>query len=621
MRHYGSTHRARYLLIAALLLLTLIPRPPDAGAASPAVRMIASVSLGDPFGSSVAVLGDSYAFVGTSTARTLDVIDQQRGTLTASLNLPGLTPFGIVPLNMDMSALTLSSDNRFLYVLNRLRQDVDVFDLTGATAPRAIGMREDAGHALSLSLDGRILAVLGARGATFLDTQRGTTLETVAWATAVTWSSRALYILDVQGAHAAVGEFVGGHMKRTFQLPPGTSLTPQTGSLALSPDGGTLYVLWNGLRAVSLATGRIEASLSLPFVPAYTGLAIAPNGRQAMIWAPSFAAIHQSPSTTPGYVVITGGFVGGGIQPIALPALRPVTADTSLRAINTPHDVAYSGDSTRAYVATDHLLAVVATETYGPDHSARVRVAIPGLATGPVVSCSSYNLAGAWTFTAASYATFGAGTGQATLQQSGAALSGTLELSGTTFTLSGSVQGPSVSLNLTAPGQVSSTYTGMISGDAHSIVGGDGVMVGVARCGTPPVTSGGSSGSGSSASGGSGGAGSGGSGSGGSGSGGTTPCQAWNVSGSWNFTASPTSQIGQGTSQATFSQSGATLSGAMQFNGLAYTISGTVNGTAVTLSYSAPGQIATDDQGTLSADGKTLSAGQGTFQGAAACAG
>src|SRR6185312_13363650 len=116
-----------------------------------------------------------------------------------------------------------------------------------------------------------------------------------------------------------------------------------------------------------------------------------------------------------------------------------------------------------------------------------------------------------------------------------------------------------------------------------------------ARCGTPPVTSGGS-GSDS----GSGGAGSGSGGSGGGGAG----CNAWNLSGSWSFTASPTSQIGQGTGQATFSQSGEALSGSMQFNGLTYTLSGTVAGANVNLSYSAPGQIATSDQGALSADGK-----------------
>ncbi|HVC82176.1 MAG TPA: hypothetical protein VNL35_16925 [Chloroflexota bacterium] len=612
MSHSGSVRLARRLLAMALLVLTIVPHPSPAGAASMTVRVVGAIGLGDPFGSSVAALGDSYAFVGTSTGRTLDVVDQQRGTLRASLDLPGLTPFGIVPLNMDMSALTLSPDNRYLYVLNRLRQDVDVFDLTGAAVPRAIGMREDAGHALSLSLDGTVLAVVGTLGTTFLDTRRGTTLETISWASAVTWSSRALYLLDIQGANAAVGEFMGGHLKRSFKLPTGTSLTPKTGSLALSPDGGTLYVLWNGLHAISLASGRTTANLALPFVPAYTGLAIAPNGRQAMIWAPSFAAIHESPSTTPGYVVVTGGFVGGGIQPIALPSLRPVAADTSLRAIDTPHEVAYSGDSARAYVATDHTLAVVATGTLGTDREPNARVAIPGLATGPVVSCSSYDVAGTWSFTAAAYATFGAGTGPVTLAQSGTALSGTLQLSGTTFTLSGSVQGPVVRFSLTAPGQVSSDYSGTISGDEHSIVGSDGVMVGTARCGTPPVTSDGS-GSGS---------GSGGSGSGSGGSGGdTAPCNAWSLSGNWSFTASPTSQIGQGTGQATFSQSGGALSGTMQFNGLAYTISGTVTGTDVSLTYSAPGQIATTDQGTLSADGKTLSAGQGTFQGAAACTG
>lgn len=589
-------------LLAILILAALIQPAPQIGAASSTVRVAASVGLGDTFGSSVAAVADSYAFVGTSTSRTLDVVNQGSNRLAASLKLPGLTPFGIVPLNMEMSALALSPDNRTLYILNRLRQDVDAIDLTGATAPRAIGMREDAGYALIVSPDGTVLTVLGTRGATFLNARTGATIETIGWATAVGWSPRALYILDVVGSRAVVAEYVNGHQSRVFRLPAGDSFTPKTGSLAVSPDGGTLYVLWNGLHAISLASGRSIADLKLPFVPAYTGLAIAPNGRQAMIWAPSFAARIESPSATPGYVVVTSGFVGGGVQPIALPTLHPMAADTSLKTINTPHQVAYSGDSARAYVATDNALIVVTTGMHSPDREPSPRVAIPQLATGPVLTCSSYDVAGTWSFTAAAYATFGAGTGPMTLQQSGTTLTGTLRLSGTTFTLTGTIQGPNITLTLHASGLIDSTYTGTVTTDGHGIVGGDGYMTGKVSCGTPegsPANSG-SSGSG--------------------GAGTPAPCRNWNLSGTWTFTAAPTSQIGLGSGQATFRQNGTTLSGTMQFNGLAYTISGSLSGTNVNLSYSAPSQIATTDQGTISADGKTISAGQGTFQGTAACA-
>jgi hypothetical protein len=109
----------------------------------------------------------------------------------------------------------------------------------------------------------------------------------------------------------------------------------------------------------------------------------------------------------------------------------------------------------------------------------------------------------------------------------------------------------------------------------------------------------------------------------------TTPagatCLSWNVSGTWVFTASPTSQLGSGTGRATFTQyagsagSASTISGTMLLNNLTYSVTGSLSGSSLTLTYSAPGQVSTTDQGSIGADGKTISGNQGKYQGAAAC--
>lgn len=314
------------------------------------------VGLGDNDGAGVATLADRYVFAGTSSSRTLEVIDQSSNTRLTSLLLPGLTPYGIIPLNMDMTDLTFSPDNRTLYILNRLRNDIAVLDVTGATEPRAIPLPANGNvwTRLVVSPDGRVLSVWSGHGVTFVDVRTGRLGNTIAWASAFVWGAHnTFFALAIHGTGAAVGLYdATGRPRRSVTLPAGMSGTTPTDSLALSPDGTTLYVLWNGLRAISTATGRIAATLNLPPAPAYTGLVVAANGRQAIIWAPSVAVHIETPSITDGYVDVLSGFAGGSVQPISLPSLRPAPADASLRTLSGPLEVAYSGDSAHAYAAT-----------------------------------------------------------------------------------------------------------------------------------------------------------------------------------------------------------------------------------------------------------------------------
>lgn len=585
-----------------------------ARSASLAVHVASVVSLGANYGAGVTTLADRYVFAGTSSRRTLEVIDQASNTLLTSLQLPGLTPYGIVPLNMDMTDLAFSPDNRTLYILNRLRNDIAVLDVTGATAPRAIALPNNGNlwTRLVVSPNGRALSVWGGAGVTFVDTQTGRIGGTVPWARAFVWGARGTFFaLSIHGARGAVGLYdAQGRLQHRVALPAGTSETTPTGSLALSPNGATLYVLWNGLRAIDTATGRIVATLNLPPAPAYIGLAVAPNGRQAMIWAPSVAVSIETPSVTSGYVDVLFGFAGGSVQPIALPSLRPAPADASLRTLSGPLEVAYSGDSSRAYVASLKTLAVLSTGTSGPDLQPRPRVDLQQMLTGPTLHCAAWNISGPWTFSVLPGAPLGSGSGPATLVQDGPNLGGTITLGGAvSYRLAGTLTGQRVSLTLSAPGLVASTFRGEIQPNGASIVGDVGIFRGHASCGTPHQHLPGSEDAPSGAP------------TPGPGQPMPQPTQAcqWNVSGPWTFTAASTSMIGNGSGQATFTQSGSDLSGTLALAGTTYTIKGTIAGNAVTLMLSAPGLVDTTLNGTIAADGGSIDVGMGVFQGKAAC--
>lgn len=70
------------------------------------------------------------------------------------------------------------------------------------------------------------------------------------------------------------------------------------------------------------------------------------------------------------------------------------------------------------------------------------------------------------------------GNGPATLQQSGSTLSGSLAAGGVTWMLQGSIQGASVTLTMSAPGQVDQPFQGTVSGDGTMISGNIGTFGG-----------------------------------------------------------------------------------------------------------------------------------------------
>jgi hypothetical protein len=102
----------------------------------------------------------------------------------------------------------------------------------------------------------------------------------------------------------------------------------------------------------------------------------------------------------------------------------------------------------------------------------------------------------------------------------------------------------------------------------------------------------------------------------------TTPphaCSAWNIGGTWTLQAAASSNIGSGSGAATFVQTGSTVSGSVLLGGVSWTIQGAIQGTTLTLTWSAPGQVAQSDSGLVSPDGTSITDNFGTFTGKATC--
>lgn len=93
-------------------------------------------------------------------------------------------------------------------------------------------------------------------------------------------------------------------------------------------------------------------------------------------------------------------------------------------------------------------------------------------------------------------------------------------------------------------------------------------------------------------------------------------CSVRDASGTWQFQSAT-----MGNGSAALQQSGSVLSGTLTAGGVTWTLQGSIQGSAVTLSMAAPGQVAQSFQGTVSGDGTTIDGNVGTFTGGhAGCA-
>lgn len=455
--------------------------------AAPAkIGMLARISFAGSYQGGVAVLGSKYVYAGTSTKNILHVMDARSFRRLATWHLPS---FG--DLSYGMERLALSPDNRTLYVLNTVREDLVLLDTTGHLAPRRWNLHGTLPLDVKPSPDGKRVYVVDGKGADVYDAITGQHLALLDGISEVApLEGGAAYTLTLPRGGAIisyVGPSGAGHVLDVFH---GSPLVDRNGDLATAPGGHTLYVLWDSLRALDARTGRVQGTMPLPLVPHFRWLTVAPNGRQALLTAPDFAGIYDTAGLNPSYVTRHYGFIAGGVLPIDLGRLRPLQLHAE--GLTSPRQTAYTSDSRLAFVTTIHNVHVISTGTQGVDHAQYPSVQVhfhgsgssrppapPSATPKPLaVSCS---ISGPWTFVEAQAAP-GPGNGTASLQQSGSKVTGTLEGGGVLWTLSGTVSGRTVNLNMSASGQVPLTFTGQVSNDGTHIVGNLGSFSGHARC-------------------------------------------------------------------------------------------------------------------------------------------
>lgn len=480
------------------------------GAAAPgdalaSVRLANRLQLADkPNG--LAVLGSRWAFTGSVYSHdAMSVLDLPGLGRAAHWRMPALGN----PLDWTMERLALSADNRWLFVLNQVRQEVAVVDLTGAMPVASVHLGSALATDIVPSPDGSTFAAVVPGGPTELyDVASGQqTGQLSGGATAVAWGpDRRLYALFIDFHHATLESFDAAGHARVLATYRGYILAPQTGSIAVSPDGRRLYVLYDGLRAYDAQTGRTLGTVRLPYAPGYIGMALSPNGREAMLWAPDFAHWADSPSQQPGYVITHFGYVPGGVIPIDVRRMRPIRAN--LRSITTPWQVAFTSDSRYAVVSErNYHVDLIASGTSGVDRARypRLDLANPrgGGSTGSGgtsgtggngrgggnggsggngggEACHTWNVQGTWTFS--SDHSGGPSDGQATLTQSGNSVSGSLTSGGVAWTITGTINGSSLSLTWSAPGQADTSGYDTVSTDGSSISGNYGTFTGHASC-------------------------------------------------------------------------------------------------------------------------------------------
>lgn len=443
----------------------------------------------------MAVLGDRYALVGTSfdPHNTLYVYDLYRHRVAAAWHLPALRGASAINRAYTMDDLVLSTDQRWLYILNHMRADIVAVDLTGRAAARSIGFANLTPDTLAISPDGRYLyaactsLLTGRHETDIYDTHTYKVIGRLPASTSIAVRAGGMiYRLLVNAGQARLWEYgTAGQPGRLLLHLYGSALDAGSGGLALSPDGARLYVLWDGLRVLSAATGGILRTLKLPLYPQYTQISLAPDGRQAILWNPDFVQWTDTPTDNPSYILVHYGFIPGALVHVDLSTLRPDLQ--RFPAFSTLHAVAFTSDSHLVVVDQAQTVTVLGMNAVGrisgrgpvidlgqfsgggPNGGA-ANGATHGGTAGP--GCSAYRLTGSWQYTDPRVG----GSLTAVLRQNGSILEGTMvDWGGHRWTIHGSVQSRRVELRFVPPGNgytsLDGIFQGTLSPDGLTITG------------------------------------------------------------------------------------------------------------------------------------------------------
>lgn len=462
------------------------------GVATARVVTVARHSFQQDNESVLAVYGDRYALVGTSfSSNSLYVYDLAQRRQAAHWTLPGLVPAGMSAFPYTMNGLAIDQRRGLLYVANGMRGDIVRVDLTGRSAPVSFGAGLENPQQVAVSDDGRYFYVDNSASTAVYEAGAGHQIAVLPFGTAIAAGHGRLYTLRVRNGTATVAGYDerGGHGRRLARF-HGPGLSAPSGDVALSPDGRRLYVLWDGLHVLNASTGRVLHTMRLPLFPQYTGLAVAPNGRQAMLTSTDTVGWRETPTDNPRYIEVHYGFVAGGVLPVNLAAMRPIRAH--LGSITTPRMGAYTGNSRLFVVSESGRIDLISTGTSGRDRTRtpRLDLANPGGGSSggsgagnggsggtgsggttgtSTPGCTAQNLSGSWAYNPSS-SPMPAPT--AVLQQSGSQLSGTLnDNAGSTYSIVGSVSGSSVTVTFTPTSGASTTYAGSFTGTVTPVPG------------------------------------------------------------------------------------------------------------------------------------------------------
>jgi YVTN family beta-propeller protein len=305
---------------------------------------------------------------GDNKIRVYDISGQQL-TETAPIMLPLPIGGNGKPVNLFPAGLSVSPDGNTLYVADNLGDRMSVIDLTNGTVTATISVGHNP-YTTLVSKDGKTvyvsnwggttISVVDVSGATPTVTQ---TVQVGTHPTALLLNpvNNELYVANADSDTISVLDTTSNTVVRTIDLTPfpGSPFGAGPSALAISSDGGTLYVandFDNDIAVVRLARGHRPDHL----------LGLIPTG-----WIP--AGVVLSPDDQQLAVINSKGLGAGPNLQGPNPYLDPESTDSqyvgsmivgTLSLIGVP-DRGELRQDTQQVVANDHFFGAVGTQENG----------------------------------------------------------------------------------------------------------------------------------------------------------------------------------------------------------------------------------------------------------------
>jgi len=305
---------------------------------------------------------------GDNKIRIYDVVGQQL-TETAPIMLPLPVDANGNKVNLFPAGLSISPDGKMLYVADNLGDRMSVIDLTTDTATATIAVGHNP-YTTLVSKDGKTvyvsnwgdttISIVDVSGATPTVTQ---TIQVGTHPTALLLNpvNSELYVANADSDTISVLDTTTNTVVRTINLTPfpGSPFGAGPSALAISSDGGTLYVandFDNDIAVIRLASkhrpDHVEGLIPTGWIPA--GVVLSPDDQQLA-------------------VINSKGLGAGPNLQGPNPYLDPESTDSqyvgsmivgTLSLIDVP-DHGELRQDTRQVVANDHFFGAIASDEGG----------------------------------------------------------------------------------------------------------------------------------------------------------------------------------------------------------------------------------------------------------------